>query len=63
MKSSKIFIIILGHLFIYPFNAHFFCATGLRLKVENKNSFCFYTLKKEASLFFGLKNNSTSEKY
>lgn len=44
LSTQLVFIIILGHLFIYPFNAHFFCATGPSLKAKNTNSFCFYTL-------------------
>lgn len=52
MMSSKIFIIILGHLFIYPLNAHFFCAT--RLSLTNKGwqftLFLYIDINQEASV-------------
>lgn len=52
MKSSKIFIIILGHFFIYPLHAHFFWAT--RLSLTNMGwqftLFLYIDIKQEASV-------------
>lgn len=61
MKSSKIFIIILGHLFIYPLDAHFFCATRLSQKKKKQTKrwqltlFLYIDINQEASVSFSFK--------